>query len=118
MSEDSTTVQALRQIAGKDNFAGELGALYTGVQDPIARSELNSRFDHAVELLISAASAGAQTPEYLAIIEKQINGFDRDSLDTEDAEQVASNFEKVLDCLGIESSGDILNDWMYGFDIS
>ena|SRR5688572_24946856 len=116
MPQDSSAIQALRQLAGKDNFAGEPGTLYTGVHDPVARAELNTKFDHAVELLIAAASQGAQTSDYLAIIDKQINAFDRDSLDTEDAEQVASNFEQAMDCLGVESSAGILNKWMYGFD--
>jgi len=116
MSQDSSAIQALRELAGKDNFAGEPGTLYAGVHDPVARAELNSKFDYAVELLMSAAIQGAQTSDYLAVIDKQINGFDRDSLDTEDAEQVASNFEQAMDCLGVESSGGILNKWMYGFD--
>jgi len=117
MPEDATTIQALRKLAGKDNFAEDPGTLYTGVQDPIVRAELDAKFDHAVELLVSAARGGASTSEYLEIIETQINGFDRDALDTEDAEHVASNFEQAMDLLGIESSDGVLNKWMYGSDV-
>jgi hypothetical protein len=117
MPQNATAIQALRQLAGKDNFGADPAALYTGVQDPVARAEMNAKFDHAVELLITAASNGAQTSEYLAIIDEQINTFDRESLDTEDAEHLASNFELAMDCLGIESSDGILNNWMYGFNV-
>jgi hypothetical protein len=116
MSPHSNAVQALRQLVGKDHFAGEPGTLYTGVHDPAARARLNAKFDRAIESLISAASRGAKTSEYLSIIDAQIKGFDRDSLDTEDAERVAANFELAMDCIGIKSSGGILNKWMYGFD--
>lgn len=111
----SAGIEALRQLVGKDNFAAD-GALYTGVQDPVVRAELNARFDRALDLLIAAAHDGAETSDYLTIIDQQINSFDRYALDTEDAERVASNFEKAMDYLGIESSGGILNTWMYGVD--
>jgi len=35
-------------------------------------------------------------------------------LDTEDREQVATTFEQFLDIIGLESSEDILNTWLYG----
>ena len=117
MSEDTNAIQCLRRLISKDNFAEVPGTLYTGVQNPSERIKLNAQFSSAVELLIAAANHGATTSEYLAIIDKQINGFERAHLDTEDAEQVASNFELALNCLGIESSGGILNKWMYGFEV-
>ncbi len=113
---NSTSTQCLQQLIAKDNFAAIPGTLYTGVQDPIVRTQLNTNFNAAVQLLIAAANRGASESEHLAIINKQINEFDRTQLDTEDAEKVASNFEFTLDCLHIESSGGILNTWMYGFD--
>lgn len=48
----------------------------------------------------------------------EIARFDRDELETEDAEQLAGNFERIMDCIGLESSNGILNTWMYGFDPS
>ena len=112
----SASIQCLQQLITKDNFAAVSGSLYTGVQDPAVRAELNNKFKAAVQLLIAAVSRGANESEHLAIINDQINNIARDQLDTEDAEQVASNFELTLDCLDIESSGGILNTWMYGFD--
>ena len=117
MPKDSPAIQCLNQFLSKDNFAEIPGTLYNGVHDPIQRAQLNKQFRASVELLIAAANRGASTSEYLAIIDKQINGFERVGLDTEDAEQVASNFEQTLDCLEIDSSGGILNNWMYGFEV-
>ena len=112
----SASIQCLQQLIAKDNFSAVPGSLYTDVQDPTVRAELNNRLNAAVQLLIAAVSRGANESEHLAILNDQINKIARDQLDTEDAEQVASNFELTLDCLHIESSGGILNTWMYGFD--
>lgn len=38
------------------------------------------------------------------------------SLDTEDKEAVCLYFEKMMDAVELESSGGILNNWLYGFN--
>lgn len=115
MSSNLESIRALRQLASQDNFAEEDNRLYPGVQNSIRRARLNAQFRHAVDLLIAAATHRA--PRLLAIIDEQINQFDRVALDTEDAEQIGHNFERARDCLGIDSSGGILNRWLYGFDV-
>ena len=55
--------------------------------------------------------------ELLNLLKEKIELFERNNLDTEDAENVASKFESILDCVGLESSGGVLNNWMYGFDV-
>ncbi|RQO79680.1 hypothetical protein DBR40_01595 [Pedobacter sp. KBW01] len=37
-------------------------------------------------------------------------------LDTEDKEAVCLYFEKMMDAVELESSGGILNTWLYGFN--
>jgi hypothetical protein len=39
-----------------------------------------------------------------------------DHLDTEDRETVCHYFEELMDCVGLQSSNGLLNNWMYGFD--
>ena len=115
---ESKPIKCLQKLIAKDNFAAIPGTLYTGVHDPLERTHLNNKFNASVQLLIAAANRGANENEFLAIIEEQINSFDRLQFDTEDAEQVGSNFELTLDCLEIKSSRGILNTWLYGFDPS
>ncbi len=117
MPASGQAIRCLRQLAGQDNFAGIPGGLYTGVADPAMRAELNARFASAVDALITATNHHASRDTYLGIIDVQIHRFDRTSLDSEDVEQVASNFEHAMDCLTIPSSDGILNRWVYGFDL-
>ncbi|MEH6420084.1 DUF4844 domain-containing protein [Pseudomonas sp. CGJS7] len=117
MHSETDAATALLQLKGRDHFAGQPGTLYTGVQDRRERAALNARFDRALAALAAAVAPDAPVSTYLTIIDAQINEFVREDLDTEDAEQVASCFEQAMDCLGIESSGGILNRWLYGFDV-
>jgi hypothetical protein len=109
-------IQKLAILAEEDNFAEEKGTLYTGVHDPILRASLNSKLNSAIRAFIKAVKNKATKDQCIDLIRNSINDFDRSALDTEDAERVAGNFEKIMDCIGLESSEGILNKWMYGFD--
>lgn len=110
--------QALQAMIGKDHFAADQSGLglYVGVLDATLRSQLNAGVDRAAEALAVAAEAQFTNAQLLAILEQHLLQIDRDALDTEDAEQVATQFEAMLNSLEIESSEGILNTWMYGFD--
>lgn len=111
---DSQRTQCLHSLAAQDNFSAQPGTLYTGVHDPILRTKLNSHFRTSAHLLATAIEQHASHRELINMFGSQINLLDRTLLDTEDAEQVASTYEKALDCLGFDSSEGILNRWMYG----
>ncbi|HAK29637.1 MAG TPA: hypothetical protein DCO90_10465 [Sphingobacterium sp.] len=38
-------------------------------------------------------------------------------MDTEDREKLCAYFEDILDGIDLESSGGVINRWLYGFDI-
>lgn len=107
----------LTELAAQDNFAPIPNSLYTGVADPAKRAAMNKQFDESVSHFIKAVHEGASEEAYVALLRSEIARFDRNSLDTEDAEQVASSFEQIMDCIGLESSDGALNDWMYVFDV-
>lgn len=111
-------IAALQKLAARDNFVAQRRGLYTGVHDRQQRARMNARFEAAVGDVIAAIEHKATKAEYLAILKSRIEGFDRSSLDTDDAERVASNFEQIMDCIGLDSSDGILNTWVYGFDPS
>lgn len=116
MRVNSDAVQELRALAGKDNFSEEKTEFYPGVNDPILKKDLTRKFNLAVHAFIEAVENKASKKQYIDLLRNSINKFDRAELDTEDAEHVASNFEKIMDCIGLESSGGVLNEWMYGFN--
>lgn len=113
MKVNPNAKQQLQQLAAQDNFA-PTGLLYTGVHDPILREKLNAQFSLAVAHFIAAVDGKASNDQYLALLKTEINHFERAKLETDDAEQVGTNFEHIMDCIGLESSDGILNDWMYG----
>ena len=115
MHINSDAVTQLQALAAADNFASD-GLLYTGVENPAQRARLNSQFDSTVVKFISSVEQHSTEQEYLALLASEIAQIDRNELETEDAERVAGNFERILDCIGLESSGGTLNQWMYGFD--
>jgi hypothetical protein len=117
MQSNSDAVAQLQALAGADNFAAD-GALYAGVHDLAQREKLNSQFDATTLKFISAVERHSTEQEYVALLSSEIAHFPRDELETEDAEQLAGNFERIMDRIGLESSDGILNTWMYGFDPS
>ena len=116
MSTKPDAVQQLQALSQRDNFSEDPKTMYTGVSDPTQRAQLNRQFRLAVDAFSAAVSRGASQDQYQKLLVSEIGKFDRDSLDTEDAEQVANCFEKIMDGIGLDSSDGALNDWMYGFD--
>jgi hypothetical protein len=115
MKVKNDATHQLQTLAGQDNFAPN-GALYKGVRDPALRANLNSHFGLAIAHFTAAVERKATKNEYLALLASEIKKFERAELETEDAEKVGTNFEHILDCIGLDSSEGILNNWMYGFD--
>lgn len=107
---------ALHELIGRDHFAADPGSSYTGVGDPLIRSRLDLQVDAAIEALSLAAAGNATNEQLLVVFRRHLLAVDRGSLDTEDAERVAVEFEKMLDILAIQSSDGLLNRWVYGFD--
>jgi len=67
--------------------------------------------------------AVSKNPTNKNYLDKIKLGLDRFSdiyidLDTEDRERVCSYFEELMDIVGLESSDGLLNDFMYGFDLT
>lgn len=114
MMVPSDAVRNLESLASKDNFVEE--GIYTGVHDPVLRENLNRELNETIKNFIEAVVDGATKERYIILLRDSIGKFDRIMLDTEDAERVALNFEKIMDCIGLDSSDGVLNEWMYGFD--
>ena len=109
-------VQQLQALAQLDSVGAEPMTLYSGVADAQLRAQLTGQLRSAIDRFIVAVEGSATQAQYLAILSTELHQFDRDALETEDAERVAGNFESIMDAVGLESSGGALNDWMYGFD--
>lgn len=56
--------------------------------------------------------------QFRKAISDSIDKFDKSDvyIDTEDKEIICAYFEKLMDVVELESSGGLLNKWLYGFD--
>lgn len=90
--------------------------LYTGVEDKQLRDQLNQYVASTAQNFIQLYK-NSNTPtqtQLLQTVAQGIQQIDPNDLDTEYREQVATTFEQFLDIIGLESSEDILNTWLYG----
>lgn len=110
-----TIIENLSEFKNKDHF-GPDNFLYSGIQDPALKRELEYKFQNVIADFEILIKENGDSSQLLELLRCNINRFDRETLDTEDAENIAAQFEKTLDYIRLESSEGILNDWMYGFD--
>lgn len=114
--QPTETSVALARFLDKDHFAAESNGLYTGVKDPEVRAALNTSVAATACLLAQARASDASNDEVLTLFQRALRSIDRDALDTEDAERVATVFEQILEAAGLESSEGAINEWMYGLE--
>ncbi|WP_074987982.1 DUF4844 domain-containing protein [Rufibacter ruber] len=90
---------------------------YPGLADPEVKPLLtdliNQSVDDFKEVAVSDQPTEKQFQEKISI---GLSRFTPLQLDTEDRERVCAYYEELMDMVGLESSGGILNNWMYGFD--
>lgn len=107
------SIEKLAKLALQDNF-GSNGVLYTGILDSELRSVISSKFISTIDLFKEACIEGKSDQDLLLLLKCEIRKYDRNALDTEDAENLAGKFEEIMDCVGLENSDGALNKWMYG----
>ena len=116
MSVNHDSIEKLKTLSLQDNFKAEENDLYTGVHEPLLKDNLNKKFKSVIDSFIHAIENKTSKSEYIDLLRKSINNFNRYNLDTEDAEHVAYNFKEIMDIIGLDSSEGILNEWLYDFD--
>lgn len=115
----TTIIQQLEHFQLQDHFLHD-NFLYTGVHDSELKKQLNQNISDTSRTFIKLYQ-GITPPtkqQLLQTLSKGINQINPNQLDTEDREQVAANYEKFLDIIGLESSEGILNSWLYNQEIS
>lgn len=105
----------LDDLLATPKFAPD-GMLYTGVADPGARKAaetiVNAAITEVRELLRAPTDNAAVLRVFQAALRRLV------LTDTEDRERAASHFEEIMDCIGLESSQGLLNEFVYGFNVS
>ena len=114
MSVPKDAAAQLQAFRLEPKFVGEPDGLYTGVQDEPLRRDA----ELVVNALIGNIEEGLKATPTEAFLLNQfaVALLQLTLFDTEDREQACAYLERIMDCVGLESSNGLLNNWMYGFD--
>jgi hypothetical protein len=108
-------VQRLSAMLGTEKFGMDFVYIYPGCPDPELRRDLNAKMDDVIRQFIDAAEKHATKGQYLDLLKRSILRFDRNELDSEECDRIGHWFERIMDCVGLESSEGALNTWRYGW---
>lgn len=90
-------------------------AFYPGLENKENEKMLSDLLNNTVNEFIKGSEQNFSEAQYRDLMKKSLKKFDTYNLDTEDREYICGYFEKIMDAIELESSGGVLNDWLYGF---
>lgn len=105
-------IEKLEQLKKVPKFKQE--GLYPGLANEQQREALSKKLDEVIDEFKKGAKNGYNNKQYQDLMRKNISKFDSFNLDTEDREYICGFFERIMDAIGLKSSGGILNEWLYG----
>jgi hypothetical protein len=114
-SSDKNTVKKienLEKLKKEPKFVET--AFYPGLEKKESQSALSNLLNDCVDDFIKGAKKNISDSEYQDLMKKNLKKFDVYNLDTEDREYICGYFEKIMDAIELESSGGVLNQWLYG----
>jgi hypothetical protein len=115
-NDQSGMIKKLKEFKDQEKFNEDMKIFYPGLADEKLKDFLTQNINLAADDFIEVAQLDNPTDkEYLDKIRTGLSRFPND-LDTEDRERVAQYFEELMDIVGLESSGGLLNKFVYGFD--
>lgn len=90
-------------------------AFYPGLENKENEKILSDLLNDTVNEFIKGSEQNFSEAQYRDLMKKSLKKFETYNLDTEDREYICGYFEKIMDAIELESSGGVLNDWLYGF---
>lgn len=100
----------------KEKFVEDLTIFYPGIADPALRPILTDKINLAADDFYQVSLAqNSSEKDYHQAMKLAFKRFEM-YLDTEDRERVCHYFEELMELVGLESSGGLLNEFMYGFN--
>ncbi len=94
------------------------GLSFQGLANPVLKSPLTNLINQSAKDFAQTALHQPTEEKFRQDIKMGLQRFNPYylELDTEDRECICTYFEELMDCVGLESSDGLLNEWMYGFD--
>ena len=119
MKSKEESLSNLRQLRMDEKFSEDMSIFYPGVADEADKERLSGLVNQGIDEFINVVHSGGDEEAYREAMRKGLSYFDESDLyiDTEDRERVCLYFQQMMEAVGMESSGGILNTWLYGFDV-
>lgn len=105
--------EAIEQYIARDKFAPT--SVYPGISDEELREPLNNILNILAETFKKIAHDESDEVMYQMAIKQVLDNLDGVYFDSEDQDQFCASIEALMDIVGLESSGGLLNKWRYGF---
>lgn len=112
-------IDLLKAFQQKEKFVEDLSIFYPGISDVSMQEPLSEIINSvANEFKNLALSKHVKDKDFQQAIQTGLRSFEPIyiDLDTEDRERICHYMEELMDIVGLESSGGLLNQFMYGFD--
>lgn len=106
-------LQQLQALKSERKFVPDAGSFYPGAPNEVARIEAQSVIDSIIETLRAGLPASPRRSTVLKAFKATLPAFDL--MDSEEQDQAAVYCERIMAITGVESSGELLNVWRYGF---
>lgn len=116
----SDAIIKLKELLQKEKFGPEektdqLPLGYVGFLPEEDRPLANKTLNESIVRLISILKQNNKVTSRIILDEFEIglNSFEDLAFDTEDRERVCWYYEDIMDIIGLESTYELLNNWMY-----
>jgi Domain of unknown function (DUF4844) len=117
MKAKSQIINQLKALQGKEKFNEDFSIFYPGIENDAIKKPLSELINLSIEAFIEKVNKDASDKDYQDVISKSLADFTPFNLDTEDRERVCHYFEEIMNIIGLESSGGVINEWLYGFEM-
>jgi hypothetical protein len=114
LNPPADATKRLGDLLAAPKFAPD-GILYTGVADPVARRAAEAIVNAAIIEVRKLIGATTDNTTVLKVFEAALQRLVLS--DTEDRECAAGHFEEIMDCINLESSQGLLNEFVYGLHV-
>lgn len=114
MKIPSQALEALQALKQADKYGADAARGRDAVADPVLKAQLSLKTNAAIdEFLFAAGKESTNSSILLRVMAKELAKFPN-YLEMDERERVADYFEEIMDILGLESSGGMLENYVFG----
>lgn len=107
-------IAQLKELRAQPKYVNEPGTIYNGLRPETDRLVAERQLNDLIDKLAHDLPAKSTNAFVLGQFAKTLAQFE--PTDSEDRDRLCAYLEQIMDIVGIESSGGLLNRWRYGFD--